>query len=87
MSEVYEISVEVSESDAKTLDEFPDERVKSTVQEALEELASAEEKRDELRRRRRTEGSGKDSEELSGEELKQEMREWLRGDRETDPRL
>ena len=84
---VYEIAVELSDADAETLDEFPDDRVKSTVREALEELASAEEKRDELRRRRRTEGSGKDSEELSGEELEEAMREFMRGDRERDPRL
>ncbi|MBP1985853.1 hypothetical protein [Halolamina salifodinae] len=86
MSEVYELSVELSEADAKTLEEFDDERVKSTVREALEELTSAEEKRDELRDRR-PEESGSDAEELSGDELEQAVREWLRGDRERDPRL
>lgn len=87
MSESYEIVVEVSDADAKRLDEFSDERIESAVEAALEQLTTAEEKRDELRRRRLTEVSGEDSEELSGEELEEAMREFVRGDRKQDPRL
>jgi hypothetical protein len=78
MSRVYELAVEVSESEAKALEQYDDER--------LEELASAEAKRDELRRRR-PESTSENPEELSGDELEEAMREWLKGDRATDPRL
>lgn len=86
MSRVYELSVEVSDSDAEALEEYTDERIAEAMKEGLEELASAEAKRDELRRRR-PEPHSENSEELSGEKLEEAMRDWLRGKRETDPRL
>ena len=88
MSRVYEFAVEVSDSDAEALEEFSEERITAAMKEGLEELASAEAKRDELRRRRPEHRPDEaESEELSGEALEQAMREWLRGERESDPRL
>jgi hypothetical protein len=86
MSRVYELAVEVSESEAKALEQYDDERLAEAMKEGLEELASAEAKRDELRRRR-PESTSENPEELSGDELEEAMREWLKGDRATDPRL
>ncbi len=56
------------------------------MREGLEELASAQDKRDELRERR-PESSDTDTEELSGEALEQAMRDWLRRKRDSDLRL
>ncbi|WP_156037884.1 hypothetical protein [Haloferax prahovense] len=86
MSRVYELSVEVSDSNAEALEQFSDERIADAMKEGLEELASAETKRDELRRRR-PEHSSEETGELSGEALEQAMRDWLRGKRDRDPRL
>lgn len=86
MSRTLELTVEVSESDAEALEQFSDERLSEAMREGLEELASAQTKREELRRRR-PEPHSEDDEELSGEELESAMRDWLRGNRDSDPRL
>ncbi|QIB73486.1 hypothetical protein G3I44_03815 [Halogeometricum borinquense] len=86
MSEVYELTVEVDDAEAEALEEYSGERIAEAMKEGLEELASAESKRDELRRRR-PEPHSEDAEELSGEALEKAMRDWLRGKRDTDPRL
>lgn len=86
MSEIYELTVEVSDSEAEALEEYSDERLGQAMKEGLEELVSVEAKRDELRSRR-PEHTEKDTEELSGEALERAMRDWLRGNRDTDPRL
>lgn len=79
-------TVEVSDDEAEALSQFEDERIADELVSTLEELASAESKRDELRSRR-PEAHSENAEELSGEVLETEMRKWLRGNRETDPRL
>jgi len=79
-------TVEVSDDDAEALSQFDDERIADELVSTLEELASAESKRDELRSRR-PEPHSENAEELSGKALETEMRKWLRGNRETDPRL
>jgi hypothetical protein len=86
MSEIFELTVEVSDEEAEALAEYSQERLSEAMKEGLEELASAEVKRDELRRRR-PEPHSEDAEELSGEALEKAMRDWLRGERNTDPRL
>lgn len=86
MSEIFELTVEVSDEEAEALQEYSEERLSEAMKEGLEELASAEAKRDELRRRR-PEHTSEETEELSGEALETEMRKWLRGKRDTDPRL
>jgi hypothetical protein len=86
MSEQLTLTVELTESESEALESYSDERLAEAMREGLEELASAQEKRDELRDRR-PESSDSNTEELSGEALEQAMREWLRGKRESDPRL
>jgi hypothetical protein len=80
------IEVTVSDETAEELSAYDDERIEEAMLEGLEELASASEKRDELHERMNIDTSG-DDEELSGEALEEEMRKWLRGKRDTDPRL
>jgi hypothetical protein len=88
MSHVYELTVEVSDSDAEALGEFSDDRLSEAMLEGLEELASAQEKRDELRDRR-PESTNDETEELEDEDqdLAQDMRDFIRGDGRKDPRL
>jgi hypothetical protein len=86
MSEIYKLTVEVSETEAEALEEYDQERLAEAMKEGLEELASAEAERDELRRRR-PEHTSEDTGELSEADLEQAMRDWLRGKRDTDPRL
>ena len=86
MSEIFELTVEVSDEEAEALEEYSEERLSEAMKEGLEELASAQAKRDDLRNRR-PEPHSEDTEELSGESLETEMRKWLRGKRDTDPRL
>lgn len=86
MSEIYELTVEVFDSEAEALEEYSDERLGEAMKEGLEELVSVEAKRDELRSRR-PEPHSDDTEELSSEALEQAMREYLRGKRGSDPRL
>ncbi|WP_338756255.1 hypothetical protein V9T20_05870 [Halobacterium salinarum] len=83
MSEVYEVTV--SDEAAQELEEYDDERIQEVLRDALDELASTSDKQDELHRRMGVDPD--DTEELSGEALETEMRKWLRGERETDPRL
>lgn len=86
MSEQLTLTVELTDDDAEALEGYSNERLAEAMTEGLEELASAQAKREELRERR-PEGSGTDFEELSGEALEQAMRDWLRGRRKSDPRL
>jgi hypothetical protein len=86
MSQIYELAVEVSEAEAEALERYDDDRLAKAMKEGLEELASAEAKRDELHRRR-PESHSTQSEELPGKELEEAMRDWLRGNRDSDPRL
>ena len=86
MSKKLSLTVEVSDEEAEALSEFSDERLSEAMIEGLEELASVEAKRDELRRRR-PENSPEDTEELSEEDLIRETQKFLRGERRTDPRL
>lgn len=83
MSEVYEVTVD--DDVAQELQEYDDERIREVLRDALDGLASASDKQDELHRRMGVDPN--DTEELSGEALEAEMRKWLRGNRETDPRL
>jgi len=83
MSEVYEVTVD--DDVAQELEEYDDERIREVLTDALDELASASDKQDELHRRMNVDPD--DTEELSGEALETEMRKWLRGKRDTDPRL
>ncbi|CQH60026.1 uncharacterized protein HHUB_3116 [Halobacterium hubeiense] len=83
MSEVYEVTV--SDETAQELEEYDDERIREVLRDALDELASTSDKQDELHRRMGVDPD--DPEGLSGEALETEMRKWLRGERETDPRL
>lgn len=83
MSEVYEVTVD--DDVAQELAEYDDERIREVLTDALDELASASDKQDELHRRMNVDPD--DTEELSGEALETEMRKWLRGKRDTDPRL
>lgn len=76
--------VEVSDDDAEALSQFDDERIADELVSTLEELASADSKREDLHDRMNI--STGDSEELSGAALEEEMRRYLRGERE-DPRL
>jgi hypothetical protein len=78
-------TVEVSDDEAEALAEFDDERISDELVSTLEELASVHEKQDELHSRRPESPEG--TEELSGEELEQAMRDFLRGKRKDDPRL
>ena len=88
MTHVYELTIEVSHSEAEALEQYDDERLTEAMKEGLEELASAETKRDELRRRRPEHTSEEQgTEELSEEGLVRETQKFLRGDRRTDPRL
>lgn len=77
-------TVQVSDDEAEALAEFDDDRIQEELESTLSELASAESKRDELHNRMNI--SAGDEEELSGAALEQEMRKYLRGERE-DPRL
>jgi hypothetical protein len=86
MSEQLTLTVELTESESEALESYSNERLAEAMREGLEELASAQDKRDELRERR-PESSDTDTEELSGEALEQAMREFLRGERKNDPRL
>jgi hypothetical protein len=86
MSEQLTLTVELTESESEALESYSNERLAEAMREGLEELASAEDKRDELRERR-PESSDTDTEELSGAALEQAMREFLRGARKNDPRL
>lgn len=83
MSEIYEVTV--SDDVAEELEEYDDERIREVLRDSLDELASTSDKQDELHRRMGVDPD--DTEELSGEALETEMRKWLRGERETDPRL
>ena len=83
MSVTFEVTV--SDETAEELSAYGDERIEAAMLEGLEELASASEKRDELHDRMGVDTSG-DEEELSGEALEEEMRRYLRGERD-DPRL
>jgi hypothetical protein len=83
MSEVYEVTVD--DDVAQELEGYDDERIREVLRDALDELASASDKQDELHRRMNVDPD--DTEELSGEALETEMRKWLRGKRDTDPRL
>ncbi|MDL0144398.1 hypothetical protein [Halobacterium salinarum] len=83
MSEVYEVTVD--DDVAQELAEYDDERIREVLRDALDGLASASDKQDELHRRMNVDPD--DTEELSGEALETEMRKWLRGKRDTDPRL
>lgn len=83
MSEVYEVTV--SDDVAQELEEYDDERIREVLRDALDGLASASDKQDELHRRMGVDPE--DTDELSGEVLDTEMRKWLRGKRESDPRL
>lgn len=83
MSEVYEVTVD--DGVAQELEEYDDERIREVLKDALDGLASASDKQDELHRRMNVDPD--DTEELSGEALETEMRKWLRGKRDTDPRL
>jgi hypothetical protein len=83
MSEVYEVTVD--DDVAQELEEYDDERIREVLRDALDGLASASDKQDELHRRMNVDPD--DTEELSGEALETEMRKWLRGKRDTDPRL
>lgn len=87
MSKVYELTVEVSEEESEALEEYDNERLAEAMKEGLEELASVEAKRDELRRRRPEHTSEEDTEELSEEDLITETQKFLQGERRTDPRL
>jgi len=78
-------TVEVSDDDAQALSQFDDERIADELVSTLEELASADSKRDDLHDRMNI--STGDSEELSGAALEEEMRRYLRGERKNDPRL
>jgi uncharacterized membrane protein YukC len=78
-------SVEVSDEEAEALAKFDDSRIQEELESTLSELASASDKRDELHDRMNI--SADDEAELSGEKLEQAMRDWLRGKRDTDPRL
>jgi hypothetical protein len=78
-------TVEVSDDDAQALSQFDDDRIQQELESTLSELASASAKRDELHDRMNI--SADDEAELSGEELEQAMRDWLRGKQNTDPRL
>lgn len=83
MSEVYEVTV--SDDIAQELEDYEDERIREVLKDALDGLASASDKQDELHQRMNVDPD--DTEELSGEALEVEMRKWLRGKRDTDPRL
>jgi hypothetical protein len=78
-------TVEVSDDDAQALSQFDDERIADELVSTLEELASADDKREDLHERMNI--STDDNEELSGEALEQAMRDYLRGERKNDPRL
>jgi len=78
-------TVEVSDDEAEALSEFSDERIQEELEGVLTELASASDKQDELHSRMNVDTD--ETEELSGEALEQAMREYLRGERKSDPRL
>ena len=78
-------TVEVSDDEAEALSEFSDERIQEELEGVLTELASASDKQDELHSRMNVDSH--ETEELSGEDLEQAMREYLRGERKNDPRL
>jgi hypothetical protein len=86
MSEQLMLSVKLTDDDAEALEGYSNERLAEAMTERLEEFASAQAKREELRERR-PEGDIGDTEEFSGGALEQAMREFLRGDRKDDPRL
>ena len=78
-------TVEVSDDEAEALSEFSDERIQEELEGVLTELASASDRQDELHSRMNVDTD--ETEELSGEDLEQAMREYLRGERKNDPRL
>lgn len=85
MSEQLTLTVELTESESEALESYPNERLAEAMREGLEELASAQEKRDELRDRRPEHTT--DGDESSVENLKKQLQEFLRGDLKNDPRL
>lgn len=78
-------TVEIEEEYADALAEFDEDRIKEELIATLEELASVDEKREDLHNRMNI--SSEDEEELSGQAIEEAMRQWLRGNRDSDPRL
>jgi len=86
-----EYSVLVSDEVDEKLEQIREEDIKAALMQTLEDLAERDDQiqqqQDELHERMGIGGRSDDSEDLSEEELKHEVQRFLRGERQTDPRL
>lgn len=86
-----EYSVRVSDEVDEQLEQIPEREIETALMETLERLAERDDdnqqQQSELHRRMGIEPDEEETEELSGAELKTEIQRFLRGERQTDPRL
>mgnify|MGYP000327281047 CR=1 FL=1 len=84
-------SVRVSDDLAAKLEHIRDEEIENALVQKLESLAERDEEiqrqQDELHERMGIDTDDGNTEELSEEEMKRELQRFIRGKRDTDPRL
>jgi len=86
-----EYSVRVNDEVAAKLERIREEDIKSELMQTLKDIAARDDqiqqKQDELHERMGVSSGKGDDEELTEKEMKREIRRFIRGERQRDPRL